>query len=89
MPSTSVFDRQDSGYRLSVLTVDLPRVAVEAGSTRLWAAYGCGAVLGLDRFGESAPGPELMKALGFTPEHLVSLVVSQVEREPQIERSSN
>ena len=89
MPSTSVFDRQDADYRREVLGTHGPRIAVEAGATRLWAAYGCTAVLGLDHFGESAPGPELMKALGFTAEHLAGLVADEVEREPHIERSSN
>ena len=89
MPSTSVFDRQERGYRMAVLMADRPRVAVEAGVTRLWAAYGCSAVLGLDRFGESAPGPALMQDLGFTPERLAGVVAEEVEREPQIERSSN
>ncbi len=89
MPSTSVFDRQDRSYRLSVLMADRPRVAVEAGSSRLWAAYGCTAVLGLDHFGESAPGPALMAALGFTAENLARMVADEVSREPQIERSSN
>ncbi|MDE2628479.1 MAG: transketolase [Burkholderiales bacterium] len=89
MPSTSVFDRQDRAYRQSVLMASLPRVAVEAGSSRLWAAYGCSAVLGIDRFGESAPGPELMKAYGFSAEHLAELVLDEIEREPKIERSSN
>ena len=89
MPSTSVFDRQDRTYRLSVLLADRPRIAVEAGSSKLWAAYGCTAVLGIDGYGESAPGPELMKAYGFTPEALADLVAGEIVREPQIERSSN
>ncbi|MBQ0961562.1 transketolase [Ideonella sp. 4Y11] len=89
MPSTSVFDQQDAAWRQSVLGRHLPRVAVEAGSSKLWAAYGCSAVLGIDRFGESAPGPTLMKAFGFTADHLAALVAEEIEREPQIERSSN
>ena len=89
MPSTTVFDAQDRAWRQSVLGRHAPRVAVEAGSSRLWAAYGCAAVLGLDRFGESAPGPELMRALGFSAEHLAALVEEVVQAEPQIERSSN
>ena len=89
MPSTTVFDRQDGAWRQAVLGRRLPRVAVEAGSSRLWAAYGCTAVLGIDRFGESAPGPALMKAYGFTAEHLAALVIEEVEGEPHIERSSN
>jgi transketolase len=89
MPSTSVFDRQDRAWRDAVLPRGLPSVAVEAGVSKLWAAYGCTAALGIDRFGESAPGPELMKAYGFTAEHLAELVADEVGSEPQIERSSN
>ena len=84
MPSTSVFDRQDKPYRRAVLLLDQPelvRVAVEAGSTRGWAEYGCCAALGLDRFGESAPGPALMKHFGFTPEGLADLVLAQIEHQ--------
>jgi len=78
MPSTSVFDRQDEGYRASVLPHGVPRVAVEAGVTDFWRKYvGLeGAVLGIDRFGESAPGGELFKHFGFTPEKVVSVVKS-------------
>ena len=65
MPCTSVFDRQDAAYRERVLPRGLPRVAVEAGVTDYWrkgvgaADSGHGAVVGIDRSGESAPGPEL------------------------------
>jgi transketolase len=94
MPSTSVFDRQDATYRQGVLLSGLPCVAVEAGSSKLWAAYGCTAVLGIDRYGESAPGPELMKAYGFTPENLAQIVATEAQGfagagEPQFPRSSN
>ena len=89
MPSTTVFDAQDAAWRRAVLGRHGPRIAVEAGSSRLWAAYGCTAVLGLDQFGESAPGPQLMQALGFHAEHLAALVSQEIEREPQFVRSSN
>ena len=89
MPGTSVFDRQDATYRQGVLLSGLPCVAVEAGSTKLWAVYGCTAVLGIDRFGESAPGPELMKAYGFTSENLARIVAGEAQREPQFAPSSN
>ncbi len=74
MPSTSVFDRQDAAYRESVLPRGLPRVAVEAGVTDCWRKYvGLeGAVVGLDRFGESAPGGELFEHFGFTPEKVAA-----------------
>ena len=76
MPSTSVFDRQDEPYRAGVLARGVPRVAVEAGVTDFWRKYvGLeGAVVGIDRFGESAPGGELFKHFGFTPEALAAAV---------------
>jgi transketolase len=78
MPSTSVFDRQDAGYRDSVLPRGLPRVAVEAGVTDYWRKYvgPDGAVVGLDTFGESAPAAEVFKHFGFTPENVVKAVRS-------------
>ena len=76
MPSTDVFDRQDEAYRASVLPRGVRRVAVEAGVTDIWRKYvGLeGAVLGIDRFGESAPAGELFKHFGFTPENVVAAV---------------
>ncbi|OIQ93442.1 transketolase 1 [mine drainage metagenome] len=76
MPSTNVFDRQDQAYRESVLPRGIKRVAVEAGVTDGWRKYvGLeGAVIGLDRFGESAPAGVLFKEFGFTVEHVVATV---------------
>ncbi|MCG6953239.1 MAG: transketolase [Betaproteobacteria bacterium] len=76
MPSTSLFDRQDAGYRAGVLMHGLPRVAVEAGVSDGWRKYvGLGgAVVGIDRFGESAPAGELFKHFGFTAEHVADTV---------------
>jgi transketolase len=76
MPSTTVFDRQDPVYRQQVLPPNVPRVAVEAGVTDGWRKYvGLdGAVVGIDRFGESAPAPELFRHFGFTAEHVVAAV---------------
>ena len=73
MPSTSVFDRQDEAYRNSVLLPGVGKVAVEAGVSDYWRKYvGLeGAVVGLDRYGESAPAPEVFKHFGFTPENVV------------------
>ncbi|QMT46958.1 transketolase [Neisseria bacilliformis] len=78
MPSTNVFDRQDAAYRAEVLPAHLPKVAVEAGVSDGWYKYvgTTGAVLGLDRFGESAPAGELFKLFGFTTENLVRIVKS-------------
>jgi transketolase len=80
MPCTSVFDRQDAAYRASVLPPGVPRVAVEAGVTDYWRKYvgavddGKGAVIGIDRYGESAPGPELYRYFGFTTENVAAAV---------------
>jgi transketolase len=78
MPSTSVFDRQPDDYRKSVLLEELPRVAVEAGVTDYWRKYvGLqGAVVGIDRFGESAPAGDLFKHFGFTAEKVAEAVRS-------------
>ena len=76
MPCTELFDRQDKAWRDSVLPPGIRRVAVEAGSTMGWYKYvGLeGAVVGIDRFGESAPGPAVMKYFGFTAEHVAEVV---------------
>ena len=76
MPSTNVFDRQDATYRESVLPKGIKRVAVEAGVTDYWRKYvGLeGAVVGLDRFGESAPAGELFKFFGITAEAVAEAV---------------
>lgn len=76
MPSTDVFDRQDKAYRQSVLPQGLPRVAVEAGVTDYWFKYvGLdGAVVGIDRYGESAPAGDLFKYFGLTAEAVVKAV---------------
>ncbi|WP_310451634.1 transketolase [Sulfuritalea sp.] len=80
MPCTSIFDRQDAAYRESVLPKGVPRVAIEAGVTDGWHKYvgaadaGQGAVIGLDRFGESAPAGQLFKEFGFTVANVVKTV---------------
>jgi len=76
MPSTSLFDRQEGAYRAGVLMHGVPRVAVEAGVTDAWRKYvGLeGGVVGIDRFGESAPAGELFKHFGFTAEHVADTV---------------
>jgi transketolase len=82
MPATSVFDRQDADHRNSVLPPRLPCVAVEAGVPDLWRKYvgRSGAVLGIDRFGESAPAGELFRLYGFTAERVAETVSSVLPR---------
>ncbi|MFM9882206.1 MAG: transketolase-like TK C-terminal-containing protein, partial [Burkholderiales bacterium] len=76
MPCTALFDRQDAAYRERVLPRGIPRVAIEAGVTDGWYKYvGLeGAVIGIDRFGESAPAKDLFNHFGFTPDHVVATV---------------
>ena len=77
MPSTNIFDAQDAAYRESVLPSSVTqRVAVEAGVTDGWWKYvgTNGKIVGLDRFGESAPAGQLFKEFGFTVENVVKNV---------------
>ena len=77
MPSTDFFDAQDEAYRESVLPSGVTaRVAVEAGVTSGWSKYvGLqGKIVGLDRFGESAPAGDLFKEFGFTVDNVVKNV---------------
>ncbi|MEW6353136.1 MAG: transketolase [Pseudomonadota bacterium] len=77
MPCTSLFDAQDEAYRESVLPKRITaRVAVEAGVTDGWIKYvGLnGRVIGINRYGESAPAPELFKYFGFTVDNIISNV---------------
>jgi transketolase len=73
-PSWKIFEEQTAAYKASVLPSDVPRLAVEAGSTLGWWKYvGLdGDVIGLDRFGASAPGPIAMKELGFSAENVAA-----------------
>jgi transketolase len=74
MPSTKIFDEQAAEYKASVLPAGVPRLAIEAGATLGWWKYvGLdGDVVGLDRFGASAPGPIVMKELGFSAENVAA-----------------
>jgi transketolase len=80
VPSTTVFDRQSPDYKSAVLPPKLPRIAVEAGVTDGWWKYGCAAVVGLDRYGESAPGNVLFDHFGFTPENVADTVQAVLAR---------
>jgi transketolase len=74
MPCTELFDAQSEAYKESVLPSAVrARVAIEAGATLSWYKYvGLdGAVIGLDRFGASAPAATLFKEFGFTVDNAV------------------
>jgi transketolase len=73
LPCTRLFDEQDAAYRESVLPAAVTaRVAVEAGSTGLWWRYVgiAGRIIGIDQFGASGKGPEVMKHFGFTADNV-------------------
>ena len=73
-PSWKLFEEQSAEYKASVLPAGVPRLAVEAGSTLGWWKYAGldGDVIGLDRFGASAPGPKVLAELGFSPENIAA-----------------
>jgi transketolase len=73
-PSWKLFEEQSAEYKSSVLPANLPKLAIEAGVTAGWWKYvGLdGDVIGLDRFGASAPGPRVMAELGFSAENVAA-----------------
>ena len=85
MPSWELFDAQPEAYRREVLPPGVPRVAVEAGRSLAWGRYldgAGGAVVGLDRFGGSAPYKELFEQLGFTVENVVARARAVLSKQP-------
>jgi len=70
MPSWELFAAQDRGYRDSVLPPGVPRVSIEAAATMGWERWVDRSV-GVDRFGASAPGPEVLARLGVTAQAAV------------------
>ena len=78
MPCREWFDAQPAQYRSALLPGDSPTLAVEAASGKSWYRY-ADAVIDLDSFGASAPGPEVMSKLGFNPENLTTIGMKLVE----------
>jgi transketolase len=86
MPSWDLFDAQDDAYRESVLPKGIrKRVTVEAAATLGWHRWAGdeGAVIGIDRFGASAPGEEIFKHLGITAEHVVAEALRLLGKSPK------
>jgi transketolase len=82
MPSTETFDAQDEGYRESVLPRALTRrLAVEAGARQSWWRYvgSSGRVLGIDRFGASGKGPDVLAHFGFTADNIAQQIRGLLE----------
>jgi transketolase len=89
MPSWEIFAAQDESYRESVLPKRIKaRVTVEAGATLGWHRWAGdeGIVIGVERFGASAPGEEVLQHLGFTPEHVTSAALRVVGRKAEADR---
>jgi transketolase len=83
MPNWELFETQSQAYRDSVLPPSVPaRLAVEAGVTQGWHRCVCerGEVLGVDRFGASAPGPVMLREYGFSVENVGQRALALVEK---------
>ncbi len=80
VPSTTTFDRQGIDYKRRVLPEGVPRIAVEAGVTDGWWKYGCAAVVGIDRYGESAPAGALFKFFHLTADNVTAVVRRVLKR---------
>ncbi len=82
MPSWELFDAQDEAYRAEVLLPGKPKLAIEAGSTLAWGRYvgADGAVIGIDRFGASAPGGLVFEKYGFTVENVVAHALELLQK---------
>ncbi len=78
MPSWYLFAQQTAEYREYVLPKGVKRLSVEAGATLAWPRYS-DEQIGIDRFGLSAPGDQVMKEFGFTPEHVVEVARNLVK----------
>ena len=81
-PSWKIFEEQPTAYKASVLPAGVPKLAIEAGATLGWWKYvgTDGVVIGVDRFGASAPGPIVFEKLGFTGENVAAKAKELVKR---------
>ena len=83
MPCWELFDAQPQSYRDAVLPTSVhARVSIEAAAPFGWERYvgPAGAIIGVNRFGVSAPGPEVMRRFGFTPQHIVETAKAVLEK---------
>jgi len=83
LPSWELFEAQDRAYREAVIPSSVKaRVTVEAGASLGWERFAGdrGVIVGLDRFGHSAPGSRVMKEYGFTPERVVEAARESLAR---------
>lgn len=91
MPCMDVFERQEAAYRRDVIPRHLPRLAIEAGCTALWwkLVGEEGDVVGIDRFGESAPAAALFKLFGITADAVADRAWALVRRAPAADPASS
>ena len=82
MPSSHIFDEQDAAYKAALLPEATPKIAIEAGATLGWYKYvgHNGVVIGIDRFGASAPGPIALEKLGISVSHVVEQAKKLVKK---------
>ena len=82
MPSCEIFDIQPAEYRRHVLPLEIPKLSVEAASTHGWHKYvgEHGDLIGLERFGASAPSEVVMKNLGFSVENVVKFATRLISK---------
>jgi transketolase len=82
MPSFRIFDEQDQSYKDQLFPESTPKVAIEAGATMGWYKYvgHNGTVIGIDRFGASAPGPIALEKLGISVAHVVDAAKKLVKK---------
>ena len=82
MPSFKIFDEQDQSYKDQLFPESTPKVAIEAGATMGWYKYvgHNGTVIGIDRFGASAPGPIALEKLGISVAHVVDAAKKLVKK---------
>lgn len=83
MPSTDTFEAQDESYKQTVLPNSvMKRIAIEAAASDFWYKYvgRDGKVIGIDRFGESAPAKDVFKALGFSVENVVNVMTQYLTK---------
>jgi transketolase len=82
MPSTKIFDEQTDAYKATILPESTPKIAIEAGATLGWYKYigHNGVVIGIDRFGASAPGPIALDKLGINVAHVVEQAKKLVKK---------
>jgi transketolase len=74
MPSFKIYDEQSDEYKAKLMPEAIPKIAIEAGATMGWYKYvgHNGVVIGIDRFGASAPGPEVLLKLGISVENVMN-----------------